>query len=137
MNLKNRLPACITSIKKGKLNAQVDLDWKGVPLSVIITTASAEEMSLEEGDKVEALFKASDVILAKDLSGILSARNIFGGSIDEVIRSFPLAMVNIESGGCSIRAEITLSSLEKMSLEKGDPIQAVIKSSELILSKGI
>lgn len=137
MNLKNRLPAVITGIKKGKLNAHVNLDWEGVILSVIITSTSCDEMELREGDRVDALFKASDVILAKDLSGQLSARNIFSGKVTEIIRSFPLAMVTIESAGFLVSAEITISSLEAMDIQVGDMIQVVIKSSELILAKRV
>jgi len=137
VNLNNRLSSTIREIKKGKLNAQINLDWQDVPLSVIITTTSADEMGLVPGDAVDVLFKASDVILGKDLSGNLSARNIFDGYIVKIIKSFPLAMVNVESSNCQIRAEITLSSLDNMELKAGDEIQVVIKSSELILAKRV
>jgi len=135
MNLKNKLPTTIKEVKQGKLNAHVSLDWKGIPLSGIITSASANEMNLTEGDKVDALFKASDVILARNLSGQLSARNIFTGYIVEIIKSFPLAMVNMDASGCKVSAEITLSSLETMGLKEGESVDVVIKSSELILAK--
>lgn len=135
MNLKNKLPATIREVKKGKLNAHVSLDWKGVPLSGIITSASADEMELTPGDLVEALFKASDVILARNLSGQLSARNIFRGKIIEIKKSFPLAMVDMDAFGCRVSAEITLSSLEAMELNEGEEVEVVIKSSELILAK--
>ena len=135
MNLKNRLPAVVTGIKKGKLNAHINLEWDGMPLSVIITSTSAEEMELIEGVEVDALFKASDVILAKDLSGQLSARNIFDGKITEIVKGFPLAMVTVQADGCLVSAEITVSSLDNMGMEVGDNVQVVIKSSELILAK--
>lgn len=135
MNLKNKLPTTIKEVKKGKLNAHVSLDWKGVPLSVIITSASADEMELAAGDPVEALFKASDVILVRNLSGQLSARNVFRGEITEIKKSFPLAMVDMDASGCMVSAEITLSSLEAMALKVGEEVDVVIKSSELILAK--
>ncbi len=137
MNLKNRLPAKITGVKKGKLNAHVSMLWESTSLSVIITTASAEEMNLAEGDEVEALFKASDVILAKGLSGMLSARNILRGEIIEIKEGFPLAMVTLDAAGHKIAAELTLSSAKEMELKLGEQVEVVIKSSELILSKRI
>lgn len=135
MNLKNKLPAIIKEVKKGKLNAHVALDWKGVPLSGIITCASADEMKLSPGDPVEALFKASDVILAKNFSGQLSARNLFVGKIAGIKKGFPLAIVDMDAAGCRVSAEITISSLEIMGLNVGDSVDIVIKSSELILVK--
>ena len=137
MNLKNRLPSTIVEIKKGKLNAQINLDWLGVPLSVIITTTSAEEMELCKGDPVDVLFKASDVILAKNLTGKLSARNVFDGKITGIIKGFPLSMVTIEAKGATVKSEITAGSLDAMALNEGDEIQVVIKYSELILAKGL
>lgn len=135
MNLKNRLSATIKGIKKGSLNAQIVLEWHGIPLSGIITSASAEEMRLTEGETVEVLFKASDVIIARGLAGRLSARNIFEGTITEIRRGFPLAMVTLDCHGCTLSAELTVSSVDDMELQPGDEVKAVIKSSELILAK--
>ncbi len=137
MNLKNRLPVKITGIKKGKLNAHISLDWRSLTMSVIITSSSADEMRLEEGDNIELLFKASDVIIAQGLSGKISARNILPGIITGITRGFPLAMINLDCNGDKVAAELTLSSLEDMRLEIGDEVDAIIKSSELILAKKI
>ena len=135
MNLKNRLPVKITGIKKGKLNAHIALDWRLIPMSVIITSNSVDEMRLEEGDLIEVLFKASDVIIAQGLSGKLSARNILPGIITGITKGFPLAMITLDCKGDKVAAELTLSSLEDMDLKAGDRVDAVIKSSELILAK--
>ena len=135
MNLKNRLPVKITGIKKGKLNAHISLDWRSLPMSVIITSNSVDEMRLEEGDPIEVLFKASDVIIAQGLSGKLSARNILPGIITGITKGFPLAMITLDCKEDKVAAELTISSLEDMDLKAGDRVDAVIKSSELILAK--
>lgn len=135
MNLKNRLTATVRGIKKGKLNAHISLEWEGIPLSVVITSTSTDEMRLAVEEKVEILFKASDVIIAKGLSGKLSARNIFPGRIREIKTGFPLAMVILDSHGCTLSAELTASSVDDMELYPGDEVEVVIKSSELILAK--
>jgi molybdopterin-binding protein len=135
MNLKNGLASIVTGVKKGRLNAHIGLECKKVPLSVIITSASAEEMNLKEGDVVDVLFKASDVIIAKGLSGKISARNILEGTITEITSGFPLAMISLDCKGDKVAAELTLSSLEDMGLELGDEVAVIIKSSELILAK--
>ena len=137
MNLKNRLPSTITGIKKGKLNAHISLKWESLPISVIITTASCDEMALAEGDNIDVLFKASDVIVAKNLSGKMSARNILPGKISHIKEGFPLVLVTIDSKSYSVAAEMTLSSLKDMELTIGDDVEAVIKSSELILAKRV
>ncbi|MDT8317369.1 MAG: TOBE domain-containing protein [bacterium] len=135
MNLKNRLPSIVTAVRKGALNAHIGLKWREISLSVIITSASADEMELREGDNVDVLFKASDVIIAKGLSGKISARNILPGKVKEITEGFPLAMVRLDCKGDKVTAELTLSSLKDMGFKPGDKVDAVIKSSELILAK--
>ena len=44
-------------------------------------------------------------------------------------------MINLDCKGDKVAAELTLSSLEDMSFEVGDEVDAIIKSSELILAK--
>lgn len=135
MNLKNRLSAEIISIKKGKLNAHIALKWQNIPISVVITSTSVDELALSESDNVDVLFKASDVILAKGLTGSISARNILPGKIREIKRGFPLAVVILDLLGQELSAELTTSSVDEMKLSPGDEVEAVIKSSELILAK--
>lgn len=135
MNLKNCLPSTITDISKGQLNAHVTLDWNSQPLSVIITSSSVGDMKLEAGDVVDVIFKASDVIVAKDLRGQISARNIIHGTISDVREGFPLALLTLDTGVEKVSAELTVSSLRDMGLKIGDEVDAVIKSSELILAK--
>ena len=135
MNLKNRLPSIITGISKGQLNAHITLDWRSQPLSVVITSSAVDDMKLEAGDAVDVIFKASDVIVAKGLSGQISARNIMRGSISDIREGFPLALVTIDTGEDRVSAELTVSSLKDMGLKTGDEVDAVIKSSELILAK--
>jgi len=135
MNLKNRLPSVITGISKGQLNAHIRLDWRSQPLSVIVTSSAVDDMKLEVGDVVDVIFKASDVILAKGLGGQISARNIMHGTVSDVREGFPLALVTIDTGEDKVSAELTLSSLKDMNIKIGDELDAVIKSSELILAK--
>lgn len=135
MNLKNRIPAKISGVKKGKLNAHVNLMWESTPLSVIVTSGSVDEMEIKEGDKIEVLFKASDVILAKNVQGTFSARNIFNGTVQKITEGFPLAMVFINVNGLIVAAEITLNSLKDMNLIVGEKVEVIIKSTELVLAK--
>ncbi len=135
MNLKNRIPAKVSAVKKGKLNAHVDLMWESTPLSVIVTSGSADDMNIKKGEHIEVRFKASDVILAKNIGGFISARNIFKGTVRKITKGFPLAMVSININGTVIAAEITLNSLKDMNLATGDQVEAIIKSTELVLAK--
>ena len=73
--MANRLCGKIVNVVQGQIHAHVQILWKEIPLSVIITRASCEDMRLSVGDTIYVLIKGTDIMLAKSFSGMLSARN--------------------------------------------------------------
>lgn len=64
---RNLIPGRITSITLGPVNAEVILEVSpGVEVVSIVTRHSVEAMGLKVGDSVEAMIKASNVLLAVD-----------------------------------------------------------------------
>jgi molybdate transport system regulatory protein len=63
LSIRNRFPATVAAIKKGKVLTSVSLDCKGYPLTAVITTASANMLALKPGDLVEGLVKTNDISL--------------------------------------------------------------------------
>jgi molybdopterin-binding protein len=63
LSLRNRLAATIKTIRLGALLAEVDLEYAGHRLVSIVTRRAVERMQLTEGDEVEALIKANEVML--------------------------------------------------------------------------
>ncbi len=66
MIVRNQIPGQITAVKLGEVAAEVVISAAGVEIVAAITRASAERMKLTAGDRVTAVIKASDVMLAKD-----------------------------------------------------------------------
>lgn len=60
-SIRNRLPVKITAIARGEILTAVSLDFLGHSLTSVITTKSAEMMSLSVGDALEALIKSNEV----------------------------------------------------------------------------
>ena len=133
--MSNRLHGKIVNIIRGKIHAHVQIFWKEVLLSVIITSVSCDDMHLSAGDSICVIIKGTDIMLAKSISGILSARNRTRGIVKEIIRGDVLSKVLIESQGDVLHAIITNASLDEMKINSGDEITAIVKSTELILSK--
>ena len=133
--MSNRLHGKIVNIIRGKIHAHVQILWKEVLLSVIITSVSCDDMHLSAGDSICVIIKGTDIMLAKSISGILSARNRTRGIVKEIIRGDVLSKVLIESQGDVLHAIITNASLDEMKINSGDEITAIVKSTELILSK--
>ncbi len=106
-------------------------------MSVIITRASSEDMHLSVGDTISALIKGTDIMLAKSFSGMLSARNRAKGVVRQIIQGDILSKILVESQGDMLHAIITNTSLKDLDIRCGDEVTAIVKSTELILSKEI
>ncbi|MGQ3685691.1 MAG: TOBE domain-containing protein [Candidatus Loosdrechtia sp.] len=135
--MAGRLPGTIINITQGQIHAHVQILWKDIPLSVIVTRASCEDMHLAIGDAITVIIKGTDVMLAKSFSGMLSARNKAKGVVKQIIQGDVLSKVLVESQGDVFPAMITNTSMKEMDIRNGDEVIAIVKSTELILSKEI
>jgi molybdate transport system regulatory protein len=133
--MASKVCGTITRVAQGKIHANIQILWKEIPLSVIITRASCDDMHLSEGDVISVLIKGTDVMLAKSFSGMISARNRARGVVNKVIQGDVLSKVFVESQGDMLHAFITNTSLEEMDIREGDEVTAIVKSTELILYK--
>ena len=64
-NARNDLPARVLHVKRGTVMAQVDvvLDGTDYRMSSVMTVESLDEMGLKEGDRVNVVAKAVNVLL--------------------------------------------------------------------------
>ena len=135
--MASKVCGTITKMVKGQIHANVHILWKAIPLSVIITKASCEDMHLSVGDTISVLIKGTDVMLAKSFSGMISARNRARGIVKQIIQGDVLSKVFVESQGDMLHAFITNISLREMDIREGNEITAIVKSTELILYKEV
>lgn len=66
---------------------------------------------------------------------MLSARNHLKGTVDEVQQGDVLTHVTVRVGDSLIESVITRRSAEEMGLKKGDAVTAVVKATEVMISK--
>ena len=64
----------------------------------------------------------------------ISARNVISGEIIEIKKGSTTAHVRIEASGIIITASITNESVDELGLKVGDSVQAVIKSSDVMIA---
>jgi molybdopterin-binding protein len=67
---------------------------------------------------------------------MLSARNQFKGTVKSVKFGNVMAEVVVTVGAVEVVSVITRTSAEQLALKVGDEVTAVIKSTEVLLSKG-
>ncbi|MBZ0160247.1 TOBE domain-containing protein [Candidatus Methylomirabilis sp.] len=66
MSARNQLPGTIKKVKVGAVMAEVVLKVGDQELVAAITSGSAKRMKLKAGDKVFAVIKATEVMIAKE-----------------------------------------------------------------------
>jgi len=65
----------------------------------------------------------------------ISARNHLQGKITDLKLGDVMAHITIEVGQNIIESVITRQSVEEMNLKKGDTVTAVVKATEVMVSK--
>ena len=63
----------------------------------------------------------------------LSARNHLRGTVQEIVLGTVTAKVTVQVGENLIESVITRQSVEEMELKVGDPVSAIIKSTEVMI----
>jgi len=66
LSARNQLQGTVRGINQGAAIANVELDVAGQRLVASVTKEAVKDLELAQGDRVTAVIKASDVILAKD-----------------------------------------------------------------------
>lgn len=133
---RNVITGTVTQVRAGGVNSEVSLELPGGEmLHAIVTCESAQELELAPGREVQALIKASWIILAMADDNIrTSARNRLCGSVTRIVEGEVNAeIVMALSGGNTLAVIITRHSLEEMALTEGAQVCALIKASHVIL----
>lgn len=66
ISARNQLPGTVRSVKLGAVMAEVIVDVGGNEIVSAITRTSAESLGLKEGDRVIAVIKSTEVMIARE-----------------------------------------------------------------------
>lgn len=65
INSRNQFKGVIKRIKRGDVVSEVEVDTGAGIITSVVTTTSIEDLKLKPGEEVIALFKSTEVALAK------------------------------------------------------------------------
>lgn len=134
---RNAYAGVVGFVRDGAVNAEVGLAIAdGIELVTIVTRESVEALDLRPGRAATALIKSSFVLLAAGHDTLpISARNRLLGTVVSVVPGAVNDEVTLDlGGGKTVTAVITAGSREALKLEIGQPAQALIKASHIILA---
>ncbi len=67
ISARNKIEGVITKIETGQVVSTVKIEiTKSTAVTSMITKEAVEELNLKEGDKVEAVIKATDILVSKE-----------------------------------------------------------------------
>lgn len=136
---RNILSGTIESVEVGAVNTVITLRLIGDErLVATCTQESVRAMSLKPGDRVEALIKASWVVLADGVdASSTTAGNCLTGKVRRVTDGAVNAEVSLQlEGGNTLTAIVTMDSVKKLDIKPGRILTALINASSIIIHHG-
>ncbi|MFE9454971.1 molybdopterin-binding protein [Streptomyces sp. NPDC006739] len=137
LSIRNQLPGTVTAVQHGEVMATVKVRLTGgQDLTAAITLEAARDLGLTEGAAVRALVKSTEVSLATAPVERVSIRNQLPGTVTALAAGGAMATVRIAIEGGELTSAITKESAADLGLSAGDPVVALIKSTEVALATG-
>jgi len=101
--------------------------------SIIIETPETVPF-LKTGNKINIMFKESEVSIAKELKGRLSLQNKIPCIIKEIEKGKLLSKIILDFNSKKIVSVITTGAVEQLELKENDDVLALVKTNEVILA---
>ncbi len=131
----NRLKGIIVKIETSNHLSLVDVDVGGDTLSSIIIETPETADYLQTGGEIMLLFKETEVILAKELSGSITLKNRLPCVVRSVTMDTLLTEVNLDYMGHALTAVLVSRCADGVSIREGDSVEVLIKVNEITLLK--
>jgi len=127
----NKLQGILQTVQTAGPIALADIDVAGDIMSALLVDGDAQTAQLTPGATVLVLFQETEVSLAKNLSGLLSLRNRLLARITQIDKGAILTRTVLDFRGQSLVSIITTRSAQRLSLQIGDEVEALIKANEV------
>jgi molybdate transport system regulatory protein len=133
----NKLKGKITAVNSSDSLTKIDVVCYDMHVSAFVLDASKRYDETYIGKEVAVLFKESEVAIAKNLQGEISLQNRFTCTIEAVEKGALLAQLRLRFHDVYIDSIITSASAQRMHLEVGDGVSALVKSTEITLKEEV
>ncbi len=130
----NVLQGEISEIKtEGSLSLVKVMVQNCVISSLVIDTPQSSDY-LKTGHQINVVFKETEVILAKQLEGLISVQNKLNCIVEHIERGEVLSKISMDFHGLRIVSIITRNAADQLRIVEKENITALIKSTEVSLA---
>ncbi len=133
LSARNQLQAKVISVSSHNVNAKIILELKsGQMLTSVITQEAVENLHIEVGDIVTALFKSTAVSVFESASN----ENSLEGTISKIERDDENTKITVDIGNHDkIVSVLTSDMMNTFKLDEGNNVYVQIKSHNIMLGK--
>jgi len=131
----NQLKGAIAAIQSNGHMSLVDVSIGRDTFTSILLETPESTSYLKPGHPVALMFKATEVSLGKNLSGMLSLRNRIPATVLNIRHGEILSEVELAYDGQVFYSIVTTRAVERMELAAGDAVEALVKSNEMSLKE--
>lgn len=125
----NAIKATIKNITTDGILSIVDLEVGAHIFSAQVIRDSSNLIKI--GNIVEIVFKESEVVIAKGLSGLVSSINRFGATITAINKGKIMSEIVLDFDSKTVVSIITTRSANRLELAAFDQIEFLIKANEI------
>jgi molybdate transport system regulatory protein len=131
----NQIEVIIQDVTSADGIIVVDLLRDDQSLTALLIDMPENPEWLKRGNTIYAVFKETEVSIAKEFSGRISLRNKLPCVIREIIRGQLMTLVSMTFQDTIIQSAITTRSVDMLDLQPRDQVTAMIKANEITLMK--
>jgi molybdate transport system regulatory protein len=129
----NRIEVTIKQVVNSGGIIMVDMEAGNLTMTALLIDAAINPDWLLKGNQVYAVFKETEVSIAKDFSGKISLRNKIPCRVRQVERGELMSIIHMTFKENKILSAITTRSVDMLDLKPDDEVTAMIKANEITL----
>jgi molybdate transport system regulatory protein len=130
----NQIKGTITAIDTAGDMSLVTIAAGDESFSSLVLDTPATASYLQVGKEIVMVFKETEMAIGKGLTGGLSLRNRFPGTVQEINSGSILSSVLMDFQGQVLEAVITTRSVAELRLAAGDRVVGLVKTNEISLT---
>lgn len=104
-------------------------------LSTIVIDTPKTDQHLKKGNKIQVIFKETEVIIGVGSMDGISLRNKLFGEVISIESDKLLSKIVVKTSVGNITSIITSNAVEQLQIKMGSMVTAMVKTNELMLSK--
>ena len=131
----NSVTGEITSIKVSGNISLVTIKANNIFFKTMVIETPATAAWLKLGNKINVIFKETEVVIGKGLEHLVSLQNKLPGKIIDMQNGELMSKITVDTAVGNIVAVISRDAVGQLNLRVGETVSAMVKTNEIMISQ--